>query len=76
MANNDFVTLLQVTATKDENNLAFKTPHVFTVELYSETAEQAYFKERGYQKLFEGKNVDKVELIGTYKKINLKVVGE
>lgn len=49
----------------------------FTVELYSVTAEEAYIKERTINKLVETQgNVDHAELLGTFKRVNLKVVGE
>lgn len=49
----------------------------FTVELYSLTAEEAYVKERTIDKLVETQsNIERAELIGTFRKVALKIVGE
>ena len=49
----------------------------FTIELYSETAEQAYLKERTIDSIVEKQaNVERGEIIGTYRRVDLKVVGE
>ena len=48
-----------------------------TVELFSKHAEDAYLKEMAKDKLFESNDkIQNVELIGSYKKVELKVVGE
>lgn len=63
-----FVTLVRM-ITKDNKP--------FTIELYSETAEQAYLKERTIDKIVEQQsNVERGEVIGTFKRVELKVVGE
>lgn len=49
----------------------------FTVELYSTNAEEAYFKEKTFKKLFETRtDVKDPELVGTFKRVTLKVIGE
>ena len=49
----------------------------FTVELYSKNAEEAYFKEKTFEKLFETRtDIQNPELVGTFKRVTLKVIGE
>lgn len=63
-----YVTLLRLT---DKDNKSF------TVELYSKDAEEAYLKEKAKDKLFaEKEEVKSVDLIGTFKRVELKVIGE
>lgn len=63
-----FVTLVRMVTTDNKP---------FTIELFSETAEQAYFKERTIDKIVEEQsNVDHGEIIGTYRRVELKVIGE
>ena len=63
-----FVTLVRMHSTDDKS---------FTIELYSKTAEEAYVKERTIDKLVETQsNIKRGELIGTYRRVALKVVGE
>ena len=63
-----YVTLVRV-HTKDKKD--------FTVELYSRNAEQAFFKEKGLDKLFaEQENVENVVLLGTYRRVGLEIVGK
>ena len=63
-----FVTLFSVT---DVDN---KT---FTVELFSDDAEEAYFKEKAKGKLFSSNDkIIDVSVLGTFRKVELKVIGE
>lgn len=63
-----FVTILQITK---------KDGQSFTAEVYSDSAEQAYIKEKTYKTLVgTSEDYDAIELIGTYKKVSLKVIGE
>ena len=63
-----FVTLIRMHAEGDKS---------FTVELYSKSAEEAYVKEKTIDKLVETQsNIKKAELIGTFKRVTLKVIGE
>ena len=66
--NNAYVTLVMLTSTDDKK---------FTVELYSPSAEEAFIKELALGKLFgEREDVKEIQLVGTYKRVDLKVVGE
>ena len=57
--------------------LTSKDDKKFTVELFSDTAEDAYVKEMAVGKIFgEREDIKAIELIGTYKRVTLKVIGE
>lgn len=63
-----FVTLVKLT---DKNSKSF------TMELFSRTAEEAYLKEKTVNSLVKVKeDIEKAELIGTYKRVELKVIGD
>ena len=63
-----FVTLIRMYADDNKN---------FTVEMYSKTAEEAYVKERTIDKVVEKQsNIKRAELIGTFRRVALKIVGE
>lgn len=68
MDKKDYVTLFSVT------DVDGKT---FTVELFSSNAEEAFFKEMAKDKLFAANNkIKNVSLVGTFKSVTLKVIGE
>lgn len=63
-----FVTLVKLT---DKNSKSF------TMELFSRTAEEAYLKEKTVNSLVKVKeDIEKAELIGTYRRVELKVIGD
>ena len=64
-----YVTLVDATTVTDNQK--------FTVELYSNSAEEAYFKEKTFTKLFDTRtDIKNPELVGTFKRVTLKVIGE
>lgn len=64
-----YVTLVDATTVTDNKK--------FTVELYSTNAEEAYFKEKTFKKLFDTRtDIKNPELVGTFKRVTLKVIGE
>ena len=63
-----YVTLVELISTDDKK---------FTVELFSPSAEQAFFKEHALDRLFgERDDIKSTRLIGTFKRVNLRVIGE
>lgn len=63
-----YVTLLRL-FTKDEKS--------FILELFSETAEEAYLKEKSVQKIIDlREDVKAGVLLGTFKRTTLKIIGE
>lgn len=62
-----YVTLVSITSNQDK---------VVTMELWSDTVEEAFAKEQTYKKIEEQENIKSVQLIGTYKNVtlDLKVV--
>lgn len=67
MANNDFLILAEVTA-KDEDKK-------FYTEIFAESAEDAYLKEKAAKALLEkNEKVASAEVIGVYKKVSFDIV--
>lgn len=67
MANNDFLILAEVIA-KDEDKK-------FYTEIFAESAEDAYLKEKAAKALLEkNEKVASAEVIGVYKKVSFDIV--